>query len=86
MYRDIEETEHMKLLNFFKCRGTKIQIKSSTLPRQINYLDCIQFTVSRELYVETQTHYINELEVVGDILDHPSIPSCRIAARDRVVK
>ena len=72
-------------MKFCKCRDTKIQIKSGTLLRQTNYLHYIQFTVGRELYIETQTHYINELEVVAGGLDHPSIPSCRIGACDKVI-
>ena len=66
-----------------------------------SYSKYIQFTVGRELFPGTQTHYMNELEevcieiqthyinkpeAVAGGLDHPSISSCRIGACDKVVK
>ena len=69
-----------------KRRDTKVQIKSGTLLRQTNYSNYIQFAADRELYIKTQIHYIDKLEVVVNGLDHPSISSYRIGACDKMIK
>ena len=73
-------------MKYCKRRDTKVQIKSGTLLRQTNYSNYIQFAADNELYIKTQTHYIDKIEVVVSGLDHPSISSCRIGACDKMIK
>ena len=63
--RDNKQIEHTNILKSCKHRDTKIQIKSGILLRQTNYSNYIQFAADRELYIKTQTHYIDKLEVVA---------------------